>query len=58
MKTSDLVERLRQASIFDSWPAALLAEAADEIEKLRKDVQVCRNAMPLHIAKVLYEGEG
>jgi len=56
--SDDIVERLRAASIFDSWPRELFIKAADEIERLRKEVHLCRNVLPAHIAKALYEGEG
>ena len=66
--TDDLVDRLRNLPVlYDAYPGVkprfvLLESERDEfiteIERLRKEVQLCRNVLPAHIAKALYQGEG
>lgn len=52
----DLCEMLRSnAHRYDS---RLGHAAADEIERLLKEVDTLKRMMPAHITRILYEGEG
>lgn len=54
----DIVVRLRDASVFDSWPRELFLEAASEIERAREELRKCRNCLPTRIEHILYHTEG
>jgi hypothetical protein len=52
----DLCKMLRLNA--HAYAPHLVHAAADEIERLLKEVDTLKRMMPAHITRILYEGEG
>lgn len=56
----DIVERLRLMSngLTPRSESDVMLNAADEILRLREELDRCRRMMPERISRLLYEGQG
>lgn len=57
-QNNDPNDEIRALRARDEWATGIIEKQSREITELRNALRICQNAMPLHITRILYDGEG